>query len=268
MARAAGAWFYNEGEAVRVFSDSPLDAICTGDTPGAINGSSWLWVDDAGCASHSTLKRRKAVKCAAQLVFMGDSVMRQVSELLNCSLDLASPHSHIPIRSFFPKGARKQALQALESVASPKDASVVLNAAGLWQCAYGGLGAWRAGLYDVFQAAKDLGFKRIVWVQTTAVHPGHYFGDVFACDAASDAAGNQTALDDEYLFSKRAMTEPRVEVLNAIAAEVAAIYGIPVIDSWSPTALRADDPLTPIDMRHYGVDTMANHLRLILQAAC
>jgi hypothetical protein len=185
--------------------------------------------------------------------------------------------------------ARAQA-RALKGFAEEHGEVLVLNS-GLWDANYGRIGVYEANIgtmlwqlstpFSAEQVAQiasrtstststsmsrrgtrtlpGYGFRRILWVSTSAVHPIKFGGL-------------------KRMPAKHYLNEPRVEALNAVA--LAAIHThnkkvdtemeggiqgkqgrahrpkVEIVDNWAMTIGREDDPLTPQDMRHFGGSTV------------
>ena len=69
-------------------------------------------------------------------------------------------------------------------------------------------------------------------------------------------------------LAKRAMTLPRAQALADIERHIASARRVPVIDTFSPSLLREDDPFEPTDMRHFGPATITELADLLLATVC
>ena len=136
--------------------------------------------------------------------------------------------------------------------------------AGLWDAAYGSVAGFAAAIGPFLRmarrAAAEVGFDRLLWMTSPAVHPVVY--------------GNLA--EDE---TKHAFTSPRVQLINSLARDAvmrerAQPLGGPrdvqidIVDVWPLTAAREDDPLTPSDMRHVGASTTGAMAQRVLRAVC
>jgi hypothetical protein len=131
--------------------------------------------------------------------------------------------------------------------------TLALNPSGVWQASFGLLGSWELYVHKVLDAALDAGFKRIIWMGTTAVHPTHYLWH-----------NSPTSKMKKHL----SLTNPRIEEVNAYMAKVAKARGIEMVDFYTPTLLREDDPMDKSDMRHYGQNTVHEIVQLLLRGIC
>lgn len=259
----------------------------------------WSWMPDA-CAPKLASGRDEALDCVAgHLVIMGDSVMRQVAERLHSCLGGALTLWRI--KGPMPRGL-EMAENLLHSHAAnvsagrvPKGGILVFNVAGLWQVAYGELDDYEDAVVRLAALAASI-FDAVLLASTTAVHPVHY---LLGNDARNDTprlvdagvtkisrrlksrvrfadekrgnndnAANVSDLVKLQAQRKRAMTLPRVDHVARVESRVAAHLNIPVLDLFSPSLAREDDPFDPTDMRHYGPSTVAEFANLLLASLC
>ena len=122
-----------------------------------------------------------------------------------------------------------------------------INAGGLWQCTFGEDVLWKMYLHKVLDAALDAGFRRVLWISTTAVHPTLY-----------------PAMGRKFW----PLTNPRVEEVNAYALSVGRARGLEMLDYSLPTSLRETNPMEKHDMRHFGQNTMHELSQILLRATC
>ena len=122
-------------------------------------------------------------------MLLGDSTLRKLAAAWTASLTLheeaipctcatrpiAQPSpdavAHIPLKGL--QDTLDGALRALKfasTSAAPGDILVV--GSGLWDAAYGNLDVYRSKVRDLLVAAAASSFSRVLWVTTSAIHPG------------------------------------------------------------------------------------------------
>ena len=212
-----------------------------------------------GCLPAPPRPARKTRSCLSRVVFAGDSVFRHATAFLAC--ELGTKVRYAALRGALPANETAHAARLL--AAADKKATLVVNFAGLWQVAYGDVEAYGPAVRRLLRVARR-SFRRVVVASTTAVYPAHLFGRA-ACPRSDSVL---PGLAPGVARAKRAMTEYRVEALNKAAADAARSERVPVADAWSPTALAADDPLSPGDMRHHGPATLSAVVLALVDAAC
>lgn len=116
---------------------------------------------------------------------------------------------------------------------------------------YGSLDSWRTYLPGVLaQAVRE--FDRVIFVTSTAVHPSRLY--------------NRFGWN-----KKRWMTSTRVIAINALATEIIRrdfSETVEIIDWWSLTINRGNDPKDDTDMRHYGHNTVSEMTQTLLHSVC
>eukprot|EP00300_Choanocystis_sp_HF-7_P004549 c13528_g1_i1.p1 GENE.c13528_g1_i1~~c13528_g1_i1.p1 ORF type:complete len:490 (+),score=66.96 c13528_g1_i1:54-1472(+) len=217
-----------------------------------------LWIPHDCQLPKSTRETARSYLQKTPPTFLGDSVVRGLYQTLQCALkdtpNLAGrfhpvqavmPNSLFFIRDFFQRRNQSQV----------RGGVLVINPAGLWQCAYGSLAVWERGIREIATWATESTFANILWLTTSAVHPKNFF------------TPDSDWYDDAHM-KKWFMTEPRVRRLNQVTMKVLEEHPfslrIQVLDTWQISALREDDPAEVTDMRHYGPATQNQMLRLIL----
>jgi len=122
-----------------------------------------------------------------------------------------------------------------------------INAGGLWQCTFGEDVLWKMYLHKVLDAALDAGFRRVLWISTTQVHPILY------------------SVPKRKVWP---LTKTRIDEVNAYALSVGRARGLEMIDFHLPSSLRETDPMEQQDMRHFGQNTMHELSQILLRATC
>lgn len=261
------------------------------------NSREWRWIPEA-CEPRLDFGRNEAVDCFQSsdfsLTIMGDSILRYVSERLDCDRFFASLPAE-SLRKWHVKGPVPKRLSEIEEIFKEHEKNVtsgisqrggilVLNVAGLWQAAYGDVGDYEASVEHVVSLALNLFDTVVMWL-TTAVHPVHFLGlyDNAPEDRPQLVSSSRLLLrrkkrnmlmkkEKRRYFkdaqTKRAMTQPRVAALVRAERSVAERRNLQVFDASMSTAIREDDPLTPTDMRHYGPSTIAELTELLLNFIC
>jgi hypothetical protein len=124
-----------------------------------------------------------------RVVLVGDSMLRKLAAVWTASLTaheetipcacgtrslpqpLPSGVAHIPLQGL--SDTLDGALRALRfASASAEPGDVLVVGAGLWDAAYGSLAVYSSKVRDLLLAAAGSRFGRVVWVTTTAIHPG------------------------------------------------------------------------------------------------
>eukprot|EP00939_MAST-03C_sp_MAST-3C-sp1_P001063 g1063.t1 len=159
------------------------------------------------------------------------------------------------------KGTAPSTISLFETALALKDSRmprmrpsvVALNGAVMWQLAYGSLDSWRLALSRILRTAVYR-YDRVVWISATAVHPA-------------------LLVDKDGWLNFQWMTPSRVVELNEIATEVIKSSTflntrVEILDFLSLTENRGNDPKTPTDMRHYGLETVQELANTLLGTIC
>ena len=124
-----------------------------------------------------------------KVVLLGDSMTRKLAAMWTAALSqdrhklpcacstrpFALPHpasvAHIPLRLL--EDSLDGALRTLKfASASAEPGDILVVNAGLWNAAYGTLANYQARVRELLMAAAASRFQRVLWLTTTAIHPG------------------------------------------------------------------------------------------------
>jgi len=210
----------------------------------------WMEPDSTtvGCLATKDATQWAQAAQMKQIVILGDSVGRELWGPIHQLLHPAGVEVRYIELKPKPFPTRRNVLEAvrhhlaeLATGGAARHTTLLVNPASLWWCAFGYVEDYAWALDHILPLLEEWNRStqgRVFLWTGTAVYPINYHLSLVASN-------------------KVCMTEPRVEMLNKIAAQRLSVLAphVAMIDLWFMSAPREDDPMSPTDMRHNGLAT-------------